>query len=108
MAIDGNAGTRWSTGAPAQMGGETFTLDIGAPAMASELWLDGGGAADFPAMYKLELSVNGTAYTQVATGAGMQPMTKIVFPRQSARYFRVTQTGAATNWWSIYAIYLKP
>jgi hypothetical protein len=43
----------------------------------------------------------------VATGAGAQ-LTKIVFPRQSARWLRVTQTGVAAKWWSIYAISVKP
>jgi hypothetical protein len=105
-AIDGDASTRWATGGD-QVGGETFTLDIGAAAMVSELWLDGGGAADFPMAYKLETSLDGAAYTEVATGAGAQ-LTKIVFTRRNARYFRITQTGTLNKWWSIYAIYLKP
>jgi hypothetical protein len=77
------------------------------PAMLTEIWLDSGGAADFPAMYKLEVSTDGTNYTQVATGAGAQ-LTKMVFARRSVRYFRITQTGAVAKWWSIYAITVKP
>jgi len=106
LAIDSDVTTRWSTGAD-QAGGEVFTLDLSGPASVSQIWLDAGALQDFPAMYKLELSTNGTTYTQVATGVGTQ-LTKITFPTQMARYFRITQTGASTVWWSIYNITVHP
>jgi F5/8 type C domain len=106
-AIDGDGSTRWSTGVD-QVGGEVFNLDIGTAVAASQIWLDGGNA-DYPAAYKLEVSTNGTAYMQVATGAGATGMiTKIVFPTQMVRYFRITQTGTLDKYWSIYAIFVKP
>jgi hypothetical protein len=104
QAIDTSGSTRWSTGSD-QVGGEVFNLDIGSVATASQIWLVDNG--DFPAMYKLEVSTNGTTYTQVATGAGAAT-TKIVFPTQQVRYFRITQTGAVAVWWSIYSISVRP
>jgi F5/8 type C domain len=106
-AIDvAGAATRWATGTD-EVGGEVFTLDVGSVITASQLWLDNQN--DFPATYKLEVSTNGTTFTQVTTGAGAAITTKIVFPApQSARYFRVTQTGTSNTWWSIYSTVVKP
>jgi hypothetical protein len=107
-AIDGDKTTRWSTGA-AQAAGDNFTVDLGGSAMISGVTYDCGGGVDFPVAYKLELSTNGAAYTQVAMGAGVTGLTKITFPRQTVRAFRITQTAATgTAWWSIYGITVSP
>ena len=104
LAIDGDSTTRWSTGAT-MANGDNFTVDTGAPVMISGVTYDCGGA-DFPVAYKLEVSTDCAAYTQVATGAGVAGLTKIMFTRQNVRCFRITQTGTpvGTNWWSIYGI----
>ena len=70
-AIDGKTTTRWSSGAP-PVGGEWFLVDLGANAThLTKVVLDTTeSTGDFPVAYKLELSVNGTTFTQVAIGAG--------------------------------------
>jgi hypothetical protein len=103
-AIDGDATTRWATGA-AMAAGDNFTVDMGGAVMISGVNYNCGGGTDFPVAYKLELSTDCAAYTQVATGAGVTGTTKITFARQNARCFRITQTATTgTNWWSIYGI----
>jgi hypothetical protein len=105
-AYDGNYLTRWSTGKP-QAGGEWFLLDLGAVTAVSQLSIDAGGTGDFPAAYKLEVSVDGQTYVQVGAGAGTQVM-QVQFASQSARYFRITQTGVDPNhWWSIEEMSIK-
>jgi hypothetical protein len=104
-AIDADATSRWATGA-AMAAGDNFTVDMGAPALISGVTYDNGGGTDFPVAYKLEISTDGTNFTQVATGAGATGLNKITFAtKQTVRYFRITQTATTgTNWWSIYNV----
>jgi hypothetical protein len=108
FAVDGVAATRWSSGMPSK-GGEWFLVDLGAKAThLTKVVLDTTqSATDFPLAYKLELSVDGQAYTQVATGAGAA-LTTITFADTPARYIKVTQTSTAaqTSWWSIHELTL--
>ena len=101
-AIDTDATTRWSTGR-AMAAGDSFTVDMGGVVMISGVTYDDGG--DFPVAYKMELSTDCAAYTQVATGPGTTGSTVVTFVRQNARCFRMTQTGTTgMNYWSIYGI----
>ena len=105
QAIDGLTNTRWSSGAP-QAGGEWFLLDLGSSAAhVSKITLDASNnATDYPGTYKLEVSNDTSTFTQVASGVGA-PVTTISFADQSARYLKVTQTGATVpKWWSIQEI----
>jgi subtilisin family serine protease len=101
-AVDGSLATRWTTGAP-QTGGEWFELDLGASRVLSQLVLDSGTSkSDFPSGYAVTLSGDHTTWTApVATGRPTQSPVTATFPQQSARYVRITQTGAASHWWSI-------
>jgi hypothetical protein len=105
-AIDGVAATRWSSGAP-PVGGEWFLVDLGAKAShLTKVVLDTTkSTGDIPIAYKLELSVNGTTFTQVATGAGAD-LTTITFADTPARYIKVTETSTTvtTHWWSIHEL----
>jgi hypothetical protein len=105
-AIDGVVSTRWSSGMPLK-GGEWFLVDLGAKAThLTKVVLDTTtSTGDVPTNYKLELSVNGTTFTQVATGAGAD-LTTITFADTSARYIKVTQTSTTvtTHWWSIHEL----
>jgi hypothetical protein len=105
-AVDGKTATRWSSGA-APVGGEWFQVDLGAKAThLTQVVLDTTEhTGDFPLAYKLELSVNGTTFTSVATGAGADTTT-ITFADTSARYIKVTETSTAvqTHWWSIHEL----
>jgi hypothetical protein len=105
-AIDADKNTRWSTGAN-QVGGETFTLDLGGVAAITEVWLDHGGGNDWPAVFKLEVSKDNATWTELGSGAGMQ-LNKVVFARRDVRWIRVTQTGSAARFWAIYGVTIKP
>jgi hypothetical protein len=100
-AIDGIATTRWSSGVD-QTGVEWFLLNLGAKAShLTKLVLDTTKSpTDFPVAYKLELSSDGTNYSQVASGAGAA-VTTITFADTPGQYVRVSQTGVSASWWSI-------
>jgi hypothetical protein len=57
----------------------------------------------YPRGYKLDLSMNGTTWTPVATGAGSGATTTITFAPTQARFVRLTQTATGENAppWSI-------
>ena len=57
--------------------------------------------AAYPRAYTVEVSTDGTAWTQVAQGEGTGPSTVIAFDPVRARFVRITQTGRAdppSNW----------
>jgi glucosylceramidase len=102
-AIDGNAATRWSTGA-AQTSGQWFQLDLGSAKTFNQLVLDTGSAStgDYPRGYSVQTSSDGSTWSSaVATGAGSGQLTTISFPSTTARYVRVTQTGSSGSWFSV-------
>ncbi|MEE4541297.1 glycoside hydrolase family 3 C-terminal domain-containing protein [Streptomyces sp. V4-01] len=100
--LDGNTGTRWSTGVP-MASGQSFTLDLGAARTFSKLVMDSGGsAADYARGYQVFTSADGVNFgNAVATGSGTGAQVTAVFPAATARYVKVVQTGASTSWWSI-------
>jgi mono/diheme cytochrome c family protein len=51
----------------------------------------------FPRGYKLETSMNGATWTQVATGQGSGANTTITFKPTQAKFVRLTQTATAEN-----------
>ena len=60
---------------------------------------------DYPRGYKAELSSDGQKWTEVAHGAGSDPVTEIEFPQANAKYLRITQTGAVNGlFWSIHEL----
>jgi hypothetical protein len=101
-AIDGNTATRYSTGAKSA-GGEWFRVDLGATTQVTGIVLD--DTVDFndvPYGYKVEVSTDGTAWTQVATCNAIASTTETInFAAKPARYVRVTDTTAGIHWWSI-------
>jgi hypothetical protein len=110
-AFDGMIGTRWATGR-AQMGNETFTIDLGSAKPVSRVVLDDTThPTDFPKAYTLEVSTNNTTYTNVKMGMG-EAVTDIRFTQTMARYVRIRQTGmnagANGSWWSIDELRIYP
>jgi hypothetical protein len=101
-ALDGVESSRWTTGA-VQANGQWFKLDMKASTAINKLVLDAtDSASDYPRGYSVTLSADDVTYTApIATGAGTGAIVTITFPTQSARYVKITQTGSATNWWSI-------
>jgi hypothetical protein len=57
----------------------------------------------FPRGFKVETSTNGTAWTQIASGAGTGANTVITFKPTTAKFVRLTQTAATEGAppWSI-------
>jgi len=99
--IDGDTGTRWSSGA-AMASGNTVTVDLGAARRFSRVVMDSADSAnDYARGYQLAVSADGTTWTTVGSGSGTGAVVTADFPVRSARYLRITQTGSATWWWSI-------
>ena len=102
--IDNNTGTRWTTGV-AQANGQTLTVDMGALITMNNVTTDTAknttDEGDWARGYSLQLSRDASTWTTVATGVGTRKATTIAFVAQAARYFRITQTATATQWWSI-------
>ena len=102
--LDGNTGTRWTTGA-AQAPGQTVTVDMGALVTLNNVTTDTAKNTtdedDWMRGYSLQLSRDGSTWSTVASGVGTRKATTIGFTAQAARYVRLTQTGSAGNWWSI-------
>ncbi|WP_328911801.1 MULTISPECIES: glycoside hydrolase family 3 C-terminal domain-containing protein [unclassified Streptomyces] len=100
--LDGDSGTRWSTGTP-MVNGQTVTVDMGAAHTIDKITMDSAGSTnDYAQGYTVALSSNGTTWSApVATGTGTSALVTVPFTAQSARYIRVTQTGSSSSWWSI-------
>ncbi|RXZ68441.1 discoidin domain-containing protein [Agromyces albus] len=101
---DSNTGTRWTSGA-AQAPGQSIQVDMGALLTLNNVTTDTAKNStdenDWARGYHLELSRDGASWSSVATGVGTRKATTIGFNAQAARYFRLTQTGSAAQWWSI-------
>lgn len=105
-AIDGDGSTGWST-AVAQAAGQWFQLDLARPHVFNQIAIDAGSSTgNYPRGYQVLVSNDGSTWTDVATGAGTQAFTTILFAPQSARYIRIVQTGSASSPWSIAEINL--
>jgi hypothetical protein len=102
--LDGSNSTRWSTGV-AQAANQVFQVDMGSIRSFSQIVLNAGLATyDYPRGYLLEVSTDNANWSLVANGAASTTISTLPFPRQFARYLRITQTGSATAAWSIYEL----
>ncbi len=106
-ALDGNTGTRWSTGTP-MVNGQTFTLDLGSAKSFSKLTMDSAGStSDYAHGYQVFVSTDGTNFgNAIATGTPTAALVTVTFPTATARYVKIVQTGASSSWWSIAEINL--
>ena len=102
QAIDNNLGTRWVTG-QAQKPGQTFTVNMGAKAFFSQIALDAGTFnGDYPHGYQVAVSNDGATWgASIASAVGTTQLITVSFAQQNAQYIRITQTGTASNWWSL-------
>jgi beta-glucosidase len=99
--LDGSTATRWSSGQP-MANGNTVTVSLGGARSFSRLVMDSAGSAsDYARGYRVELSDNGTTWRQAATGTGTAALLSVPLGPQTASYLRITQTSAASSWWSI-------
>jgi hypothetical protein len=115
LAIDHDRRTRWASGL--QKPGDNFELDMGDVREIAGLSLKlGPSTLDYPRGCAVELSSDGRTWTEAArldtpllpiraylTAADISY--EIAFPRQPARYVRLTLTTASSRYyWSIYEI----
>ena len=98
--------SRWSTNAP-QEAGMWFRIELPQPMALTELQFDsppsGGGrsgappVATSPRTYRVEVSSDGSSWTEVAQGQGGARTTTVVFAPVTARLIRITQTADAKD-----------
>lgn len=105
-AIDGAAGTRWSSGQPqSNAGTQTFTIDLTAAKAFDKIVLESG--ADYARTYSVFASNDQANWgTAIATGTGTGATTTITFAEKNARYIqiRAASTAGQGAWWSIYEV----
>lgn len=107
-ALDGNPDSRWTTGRSLHPG-DAFTLDMGTAQNVAKLVLDSTKFPDdYPAGYRLEASLDGQSWTEVArateaeTAAAVKAgVLTISFAPTEARYLRLTSVGGHSLWWSV-------
>ncbi len=120
-AIGGLRLTAWSSGAP-QAAGMWFQVELQNPETITELQFQSppagerraavaaGGAPTntpagpgFPRGFRVEISLDGNSWQQVAEGTGTGPTTTVTFNPASAKFVRVTLTAGVENGppWSI-------
>jgi endoglucanase Acf2 len=104
-AVSGNATapTRFSTG-EFQASGLYYQVDMGTTRTFNDVRMTASGAwgGDYAPGYQVQVSTNGTSWTTVATSTGNTGYPETAtFAAQTARYIRVTLTGATQTWWSI-------
>ena len=105
--IDGDPWTGWRDMSTTQHPGQWIQIDMQKDQSFSKIALDNTWALwDSPAGYAVSVSSDGNTWSDpIATGKGSLGITTITFPRQSARYLRVTQTGSdPTYHWSTYEL----
>jgi hypothetical protein len=110
-ALDGDHWTGWRDLSEKQHPGQWFQVDMKEPRRFSRIVLDNTWALwDSPVGYAVTVSQDGEHWSApVATGAGKLGITGILFPKQKARYLRITQTGSSPTYhWSIYELDVYP
>ena len=102
--LDGNLGTRWSTGGAAAVG-DYYQIDLGSAVTFDRIVMDSGTSTnDYARGYKILVSNNGTDWATaapIATGTGTSAVVDMSFSAVTARYVRVVLTSAFSNYWSL-------
>ena len=125
-AIAGLRLTTWSSGAP-QASGMWFRVELPNPETITELSFQSPPAAErgaavaaggapmntltgpgFPRGFRVEISLDGNSWQQVAEGTGTGPTTTVTFNPVSAKFVRITLTTGVENGppWSIQSLKL--
>ena len=100
LAVDGDASTRWSSGA-AQAPGQYLQVDLGTAEAFRQVAIDSGdNLGDYARSWTLTASRDGRIWHTIGSGTGTGQLTT-VDTRTTARYLRVTTTGDAGSWWSL-------
>jgi mono/diheme cytochrome c family protein len=103
LAVDGSLATHYDTRVP-QTPGMWVQIELPQPTEISGVELDAGTAYNnYPRGYKIELSDDGAKWgAPVATGRATASRNQILFPPETAKFIRITQTGSDRAFtWSI-------
>ena len=92
-AVDGNDGTRWSSGASDP---QWLQVDLGAAATISQVVLKWEAA--YATDYTIQTSGDGGSWTTIKTTTGATGGTQTVSVSGSGRYVRLNTTRRATQW----------
>ena len=100
-AVDGDASTRYTTGA-AQAGGQYLQVDFGRAVAARQVVFDTGvSTGDYPRGYAVTVSADGVNWSTAASGQGAGQFTTVNLTGAPVRYVRMTLTAASGSWWSV-------
>jgi glucosylceramidase len=101
-AVDGDASTRYSTGA-GQAPGQYLQADFGRAIPVRQVVVDTGvSTGDYPRGYTVTTSTDGVNWrTAVAAGQGTGQFTTVPLSGAPVRYVRVTLTASSGSWWSV-------
>lgn len=102
-AIDGDLGTRYTTGQSMQPG-MWFQIELPEPVEVAGLILDAAGSRnDYPRGCEVELSTDGENWKK-AVAKPEEKASKITvdIPEQKTKFIRITQTGKHSLFWSIH------
>ena len=108
-AVDGDTGTRWTTG-KFQAPGQWFEIELPAETEIAGVLLDTVRSGnDYPRGYTVEVSSDGAKWSApMLKGAATGAITELMFPKAvKTKFIRLTQTGSAKgNYWSIHEVQL--
>jgi glucosylceramidase len=101
-AADGDASTRYTTGA-GQAPGQYLQVDFYRPIAARQVVFDTGvSTGDYPRGYTVTTSTDGVNWsTAVASGAGTGQFTTVPLTGAPVRYVRITLTASSGSWFSV-------
>ncbi len=107
--IDGKTETGWQT-AGDQKPGQWIQIELPQETTLNGLRLDQWKSPDdWPKRYRMDVSLDGTKWTRVEERSGMPGVTENFFTPTSARFVKVTLTGAQRGKrWSVYELDLFP
>jgi alpha-L-rhamnosidase len=106
-AIDGDHWTGWRDTTKTQYSGQWLQVDMKKVQTFDRIEMDNTWAQwDSPNKYEVTVSNDAVKWSQpIATGKGQPGITSVSFPSQSARYFKITQTGMDEKYhWSVFEL----
>ncbi len=105
-AIDGNLGTRYTTG-KSMAPGMWFQVELPEPTKIAGVILDAAGSKnDYPRGCDIECSVDGKNWTKIKKKEEKSSKITVEFPEQEAKFVKITQTGSNRLFWSIHDLQL--
>ena len=101
-AVSGDTGARFSSDTD-QAFGMYWQVNLGSAQSFDEIELDSGGfTQDYARAYEVQVSNDGTDFTDVYNGTGTGSPETANFAAQTAQYIRVVlEERSTTNWWSL-------